>query len=82
MVIKVQHDGIEARMASDVRILAQMLKLMRKLEPDFDLTPIARQWMAAIPEELVATPALVSPGSVELNGCFGLCVFHLAGFQA
>jgi hypothetical protein len=52
VVIKVQHPGVEARMAADCLILARLLGWMRKLEPDFDLTPIARQWMAAIPLEL------------------------------
>jgi predicted unusual protein kinase regulating ubiquinone biosynthesis (AarF/ABC1/UbiB family) len=52
VVIKVQHTGVEARMAADVCILTDLLRLLRWLEPEFDLTPIARQWVAALPQEL------------------------------
>ena len=51
-MVKVQHVGVERRMATDILILEQLLVGMKKLEPDYDLTPIARQWMTAIPEEL------------------------------
>ena len=52
VIIKVQHAGIEQRMAADIIILRQLLEWLKKLEPDFDMTAIARQWMKAIPEEL------------------------------
>eukprot|EP01046_Picozoa_sp_COSAG06_P049955 COSAG06_NODE_7797_length_2371_cov_1.849472_2_plen_365_part_01 len=52
VVVKLQHAGIEDRMAADILILKQILVWLKKLEPDFDMTAIARQWMAAIPEEL------------------------------
>ena len=52
VVVKLQHAGIEERMASDILILRQLLAWLKRLEPDFDMTAIARQWMAAIPEEL------------------------------
>ena len=52
VVVKLQHAGIEDRMAADILILKQLLVWLKRLEPDFDMTPIARQWMAAIPEEL------------------------------
>ena len=52
VVVKLQHAGIEDRMAADILILQQILVWLKKLEPDFDMTSIARQWMAAIPEEL------------------------------
>lgn len=52
VVIKLQHPGIEDRMAADILILRQLLAWLKRLEPDFDMSAIARQWMAAIPEEL------------------------------
>eukprot|EP01044_Picomonas_judraskeda_P006239 COSAG03_NODE_615_length_6697_cov_23.571688_3_plen_709_part_00 len=52
VVVKLQHAGIEDRMAADILILKQLLVWLKRLEPDFDMTAIARQWMAAIPEEL------------------------------
>ncbi len=52
VVIKLQHAGIEDKMAADILILKQLLVWLKRLEPDFDMTAIARQWMAAIPEEL------------------------------
>ena len=33
-------------------IFNQMLEWLKKLEPELDMAPIARQWVAAIPEEL------------------------------
>ena len=67
VVVKLQHAGIEDRMAADILILQQILVWLKKLEPDFDMTSIARQWMAAIPEELDFHRE--SANMAEMRGC-------------
>lgn len=52
VVLKLQHHDIEQRMAHDLIIFEQILGWIKWLEPEFDLSAIARQWVSAIPEEL------------------------------
>ena len=52
VVIKVQHNDIADRLLQDLKNLQTIGNTVRYLDPDFDMSPIIREWAKEVPKEL------------------------------
>mmetsp|Transcript_39791 Transcript_39791/g.106135 ORF Transcript_39791/g.106135 Transcript_39791/m.106135 type:complete len:751 (+) Transcript_39791:75-2327(+) len=52
VVIKAQHGRVAKRLLQDLKNLETLCDLVRRLEPDFDFSPVVREWAREIPGEL------------------------------
>jgi aarF domain-containing kinase len=52
VVIKVQHAEVARRLLQDLRNLETIGDTLRRFDPDFDFSPVIREWAAEIPKEL------------------------------
>jgi predicted unusual protein kinase regulating ubiquinone biosynthesis (AarF/ABC1/UbiB family) len=50
--VKVQYPGIEARVAADLHNLSLVLRLLARIEPDFDFRAVMREMLKYVPLEL------------------------------
>ena len=52
VVIKVQHENVSERLLQDLKNLETIGETVRYLDPDFDFSPVIREWASEIPKEL------------------------------
>jgi len=52
VVVKVQHDGVDALMLHDLETVRLLTIAIVKLEPDLDFRPLLDAWCAEVPKEL------------------------------
>ena len=52
VVVKVQHDTVGKRLLQDLENLETIGNIVKRLEPDFDFSPVIREWARSIPNEL------------------------------
>jgi hypothetical protein len=61
VVIKVQHAEVAERLLQDLRNLETIGDTLKRFDPDFDFSPVIREWASEIPKELgdFITPKLL-----------------------
>jgi aarF domain-containing kinase len=52
VVIKVQHDGVDALMMHDLETVRLLTNAIARLEPDMDFRPLLDAWCREVPKEL------------------------------
>ena len=52
VVIKIQHANVAYRLLQDLKNLETIGNTVRRLDPDFDFSPVIREWAREIPKEL------------------------------
>ena len=52
VVVKVQHEKVGKRLLQDLDNLQTIGDIMKRVEPDFDFSPVIREWANSIPNEL------------------------------
>jgi hypothetical protein len=52
VVIKVQHAEVAERLLQDLRNLETIGDTLKRFDPDFDFSPVIREWASEIPKEL------------------------------
>jgi predicted unusual protein kinase regulating ubiquinone biosynthesis (AarF/ABC1/UbiB family) len=52
VVIKIQHAKVAYRLLQDLKNLETIGDIVRRLDPDFDMSPVIREWAREIPKEL------------------------------
>lgn len=52
VVIKVQHEGVSDLLLQDLKNLETIGETIRYLDPDFDFSPVVREWAREVPKEL------------------------------
>lgn len=67
VVIKVQHDNVGHRLLQDLKNLETIGNVVRRLEPDFDFSPVIREWAGEVPNELDFCHEAESLARVEKN---------------
>jgi aarF domain-containing kinase len=67
VVIKVQHAQIAQRILQDLQNLETIGDTLKRLDPDFDITPVIREWAKEVPKELDFRQEALSMQRVERN---------------
>ena len=75
VVIKIQHAKVAYRLLQDLKNLETIGNVVRSLDPDFDFSPVIREWAREIPKELDFRCEARSMQRVERN------LAHLAPAQ-
>ena len=52
VVVKVQHGNVAAQLLQDLQNLETIGETIRYLDPDFDFSPVVREWAKEVPKEL------------------------------
>jgi len=52
VVVKVQHSNVAEKLLLDLKCLETIGDTIRYLEPDFDMSPVIREWSKEVPKEL------------------------------
>ena len=52
VVVKVQHNNVAELLLNDLDCLNTIGETIRYLDPDFDLSPVVREWAKEVPKEL------------------------------
>ena len=67
VVIKVQHAGVAERLLQDLMNLETIGDTMKRLDPDFDFTPVISEWAKEVPKELDFRQEASNMQTVEAN---------------
>jgi aarF domain-containing kinase len=67
VVIKVQHAGVADRLLQDLMNLETIGDTMKRLDPDFDFTPVISEWAKEVPKELDFRQEALNMQTVEAN---------------
>ncbi|RKO88111.1 ABC1 family-domain-containing protein [Blyttiomyces helicus] len=52
IVVKVQHHNVARKVRQDLTDLKLLVRIIGRLEPDFDFSPIVNEWCGEVPKEL------------------------------
>ena len=67
VVIKIQHAKVAYRLLQDLKNLESIGEIVRRLDADFDFSPVIREWAREIPKELDFRCEATSMKRVEAN---------------
>ena len=67
VVIKVQHKEVRDQLLQDLKCLETIGEVVRFLDPDFDFSPVVREWAKEVPKELDFKREAANMGKVAAN---------------